>query len=117
MEQPYITEGVLDLDKPSNSYVNPLNMPIPACPNNTSDAAHKAVEASLHSAELLRAQGDFIVAIAQSYKAECDALASDIETRVKKFEERIDRSSKYMDNAREVFKRESEKLELHFPRE
>lgn len=46
---------------------------------------HDAIAASHHAAELLRHRGDDIMNLAKMIKAECEALAIDIDTRAERF--------------------------------
>jgi len=95
----------------------PLNEIVMPQANDVADQAHRAVEASLHSAELLRAQADTLTAIAASYHEEGYLLASDIEERAKRFDQRIKDFMAHVDASRIAFKAEAEKLERFFPKD
>lgn len=77
-------------------------------------STRQLVEHAQHSAELLRQQGDALLTIAQSFKAEADTLATDIEARARRFEERVNEFSKTVSASRDVIIREGTLLEKFF---
>lgn len=82
-----------------------------AAPINVANHAGDAIEASHHSAELLRSQGTMIMSIAQTIKTEGDALAVDIESRAERFSVMVATFNEYAAQAKATFATERERLD------